>query len=105
MLCWTRDIRDILHCLGGIQICFPLFLQLDQPLEQSIGELERKHLIEQTLGLIGDFLPTQEDVMFRSLGFSMVALLLKRFPQLLTPECVEIIADIQRKIKFKDLFY
>lgn len=27
-----RDVKDIMRCLGGIQVLFPLFAQLDQPL-------------------------------------------------------------------------
>jgi hypothetical protein len=31
--CITRDIKDTLDCLGGIQVLFPLFVQLDQPVK------------------------------------------------------------------------
>lgn len=29
--CVTRHVKDVLHCLGGIRVLFPLFGQLDQP--------------------------------------------------------------------------
>lgn len=28
-LCGTRDIKDIISCMGGIQVLFPLFIQFD----------------------------------------------------------------------------
>ena len=29
-LCCTRQLRDLLHCLGGITVLLPLFAQLGQ---------------------------------------------------------------------------
>ena len=33
--CATRHIRDVMHCLGGIQVLFPISEQLDQPVRVS----------------------------------------------------------------------
>ena len=30
-VCLTTNVKDVLHCLGGIDVLFPLFAQLDQP--------------------------------------------------------------------------
>ena len=30
-LCCTRQLRDLLHCLGGIPVLLPLFAQLGEP--------------------------------------------------------------------------
>ena len=30
-LCCTRQLRDLLHCLGGIPVLLPLFAQLGTP--------------------------------------------------------------------------
>jgi hypothetical protein len=32
--CITRSIKDMIHCLGGIQVLFPLFAHLDIPVLQ-----------------------------------------------------------------------
>jgi len=29
--CITRDVRDMIHCIGGINVLLPLFAQLNQP--------------------------------------------------------------------------
>ena len=34
-LCCTRQLRDLLHCLGGITVLLPLFAQLGSEIPQS----------------------------------------------------------------------
>ncbi|GBG71675.1 hypothetical protein CBR_g9089 [Chara braunii] len=34
-VCCTRRVQDIIHCVGGITVLFPLFTQLDQPVVGS----------------------------------------------------------------------
>eukprot|EP00466_Bigelowiella_natans_P016541 jgi/Bigna1/132916/aug1.19_g7624 len=37
--CVTRHVKDVIHCLGGIQVLFPISEQLDQPVRKPRQEL------------------------------------------------------------------
>eukprot|EP01119_Soliformovum_irregulare_P006368 TRINITY_DN1829_c0_g1_i4.p1 TRINITY_DN1829_c0_g1~~TRINITY_DN1829_c0_g1_i4.p1 ORF type:complete len:2863 (-),score=933.99 TRINITY_DN1829_c0_g1_i4:39-8627(-) len=108
--CSTRDVRDIIHCLGGIKICFPLFLQLELQVENGIcidgfdSQILRVNFCAQILDLIGDLLSTyNQQEMVWSKGFSIVAHLLKRSPGELTVDSIAVLSKINSNITVEDL--
>lgn len=46
-LCYRQRIQDSIHCVGGIGVLFPLFIQLDLPVQSLKGDEE---LEEQSTG-------------------------------------------------------
>lgn len=59
--CVTRDIKDTIHCLGGIKVLFPLFAQLSQPLvpsgtQQEINYAPDPALAATVLAVLRDML-------------------------------------------------
>lgn len=78
-----RDVKDIIHCLGGIKVLFPIFAQLDQPLapespNEPIDYNIDKYILQQSLALLFDMLHKSETnvlEMVRSQGISPSSLL------------------------------
>eukprot|EP00004_Rigifila_ramosa_P012564 TRINITY_DN2727_c0_g1_i4.p1 TRINITY_DN2727_c0_g1~~TRINITY_DN2727_c0_g1_i4.p1 ORF type:complete len:3026 (-),score=664.90 TRINITY_DN2727_c0_g1_i4:5-7777(-) len=59
--CVTHNVKDILFCLGGVQVLFPFFAQLDQPVEPEDVSAPIKYdidleLCSNLLGLLADML-------------------------------------------------
>ena len=103
----TKDVKDIIHCIGGIKVLLPLFAQLDQPLvpsspDEPIDYSVNKHLLLQSLGLLGDMLTkseTNQMEMLRCQGFSVIGYLLqKSSPEHLTGESIFCLEDLANKI-------
>jgi hypothetical protein len=45
--CVTRHVKDVLHCLGGIRVLFPLFAQLDQPVKVPKTKVQQERAIAE----------------------------------------------------------
>lgn len=45
--CVTRHIKDIIHCLGGIQVLFPISEQLDQPVRELRRQVLLKYYVDE----------------------------------------------------------
>ena len=110
--CITPDVKDIIHCLGGIQVLFPIFAQLDQPEQplfdpsiiqnHEINYSIDKRLILQSLALLGDMLhksETNQIQMLRSHGFPVIGFLLEQLsPVHFTSETIVTLEDLANKI-------
>lgn len=63
LLCYRRRVQDIIHCVGGVGVLFPLLTQLDQPIGwSSAGDNSSEscqQLLAQTFG--GSYAPTGTD--------------------------------------------
>ena len=110
--CSTRDVKDIIHCLGGIKVLFPLFAQLNQPLvprsnDDAIDYSVDSKLLLQVLALLGDMLnksDTNQEEMLRCSGFAVVGYLVQRAsPQHLTSDTLVTIEDLGNKIQIPEL--
>jgi hypothetical protein len=110
--CVTRDVRDMIHCIGGIKALLPLFAQLNQPpipisTEEPIDYSIDPKLLVQITALLGDMLndsPTNEHEMLRCQGFAIVGFLLQQCSPLhLTMEFLVTLQDLTNKLEVKGL--
>lgn len=77
-ICVTHNIKDIIGCLGGIKVLFPLFLNLDKIVQDSE---EDSYLAYELLTLILDLLKNHQEnqeEMILSRGFQVINFLLKQ---------------------------
>jgi len=112
--CVTHDVKDIIHCLGGIRVVFPIFAQLDQPEvpvseDQPINYAIDTRLIVNAISLLGDLLsnsPSNQDVMQKSQGFEVIGYLLeKSSPEHISGESVIALEDLAHKLKDCESLY
>lgn len=110
--CVKRDVKDIIHCLGGIKVLLPLFAQLDQPLApnnpgEEIDYTTDTQYILQALALLGDMLgksETNEREMERCQGFPIIGFLLeKAVPEHFTSETLVTLDDFLNKVSYEPL--
>ena len=93
--CVTRHVKDVLHCLGGISVLFPLLEQLDLPVAlpvpltksfSSITEISYKvdpNLLVQILRVFVVMIrnnPINQAFMKQSSGFAVIAYVLEQVP-------------------------
>uniref|UniRef100_A0A2C9K5K0 Uncharacterized protein n=1 Tax=Biomphalaria glabrata TaxID=6526 RepID=A0A2C9K5K0_BIOGL len=79
----THSIHSTLHSLGGVQILFPLFGQLDLPVDRGPDKLQE---IDYTtcanlIGLLGDLIecsPAIQQQMLQNRGFLVISYLLEK---------------------------
>ena len=112
--CITRDVKDMLHCLGGIQVLLPLFVQLQQPVvPESTGHavdysVDTK-LLAQIFALLGDMMNksvTNQKEMLRTKSMAVIGHFLQECsPANLTMDALVIIDDLDNKITLADLNY
>eukprot|EP00761_Pharyngomonas_kirbyi_P000202 gb/GECH01000202.1/.p1 GENE.gb/GECH01000202.1/~~gb/GECH01000202.1/.p1 ORF type:complete len:3078 (+),score=643.06 gb/GECH01000202.1/:1-9234(+) len=99
--CATHNVQDIIGCLGGIKVLFPLFLQMDilSHTEESLDEVD-PYLTAEIVALFSQLLyehPDNQSDMERCNGFLVINFLLKQIsPKHLT---------IQSVNHFKKLFH
>ena len=116
-----KDIKNVLHCLGGIRVFFPIFTQLDLPIDQRISTSSSssssslsdtqspltidysidKHILQQSISLLMEMLHkngTNQEEMIRIGGFAVISYLLqKSSPEHLTPEVFATIENLASK--------
>ncbi|KAK3778710.1 hypothetical protein RRG08_012982 [Elysia crispata] len=79
----THSIHSTLHSLGGIQILFPLFGQLDLPVDRGpdkASEVDRT-TCANLIGLLGDLIecsPAIQQQMIQNRGFLVISYLLEK---------------------------
>ncbi|GAM18020.1 hypothetical protein SAMD00019534_011950 [Acytostelium subglobosum LB1] len=103
--CVSRDIKDIIYCLGGIKVLFPLLPQMNQQLLQQQPENATdtaNKLIIQILGLFRDMLRGSEanqEEMLRCNGMPVLAYLLQMLPpEYITTGVLTIFVDMGNQI-------
>lgn len=110
LLCDTHNVQDIIGCLGGIKVLFPLFVQMDQLSRstESPDELD-PYLTMELITLIHDMLrdhPDNQDDILRSRGFTIINHLLRQVsPQHLTLQTVRAIFNISKTIQQNEALY
>ena len=112
--CATPDIKDTIHCLGGVQVLFPIFAQLDQPEvpnlttddDSNAAKIDYSvdpNLILQAFALLGDMLflsETNQKEMVRCHGFEVIGYLLEQSsPSHITSEFIVTLEDLTHKIQ------
>ncbi|KAJ5068656.1 beach domain-containing protein lvsc [Anaeramoeba ignava] len=122
--CITTSIYDIVYCIGGVKVFFPLIIQLDQPIGTpeniNFGKLKEMQNIDysidpelskQIFDIIVDILvhssSNQED-MVRSDGFAIISFLFKNInSKYITYSIIEstkrLILTVQNSAFLKDL--
>ncbi|GAM17220.1 hypothetical protein SAMD00019534_003950 [Acytostelium subglobosum LB1] len=108
--CISRDIKDIIYCLGGIKVLFPLIPQANQSslggssLSSSsvIDPSNNARLTMQILALFKDMLRGSEanqEEMLRCKGLSVLSYLLQQIPSdNLTQYVLNIFKDMRNQI-------
>lgn len=90
-LCSQRLLQQIIYCVGGVSVFFPLLTQSDmyenngseQVGEMSLAPITKGHLTAETIKLIAsildDNLANQQQMLLLS-GFSVLGFLLQQVP-------------------------
>ena len=106
--CESPDIKDTIHCLGGIQVLFPIFAQLDQPIvplskNDKINYDNDPDILIQALALLSDMLfmsSTNQQDMLNCEGFQVIGFLLEQSsPEHLTSKSIVTFEDLIHKIQ------
>jgi len=101
-LCYRRILRDILDCVGGVSVFFPLLTQLDQPVMQTNISVHEEvaysefgfseHVAAEVIELIASVLDgnlANQKFMYNIFGFPILGFLLQSVsPQQLTNNVV-----------------
>ncbi|KAK9836952.1 hypothetical protein WJX81_002248 [Elliptochloris bilobata] len=78
-LCCTRQLRDLLPCLGGVAVLLPLLEQLDAPAgDAGTGEPSRAVAVLQLLAAVLEESPSNRQSFAQLSGAELVAHLLQR---------------------------
>ncbi|KAF2072405.1 hypothetical protein CYY_006280 [Polysphondylium violaceum] len=111
--CVSRDIKDIIYCLGGIKVLFPLIPQINQSIDPNSLSMipdednfktvtNNSKLTFQVLALFKDMLRGSEAIqeeMLRCQGFSVMGYLLQQItPENLTLGSLNIFKDMSTQI-------
>jgi len=115
--CVSRDIKDIIYCLGGIKVLFPLIPQINQSIDpnssttttnttrdtgNNLTTTTNSKLTIQVLALFKDMLRGSEAIqeeMLRCQGFSVMGYLLQQIiPENLTLGSLNIFKDMSTQI-------
>ncbi|KAJ6233320.1 beige/beach-related [Anaeramoeba flamelloides] len=120
----SKDLFDIIHCLGGFKIFFPLIVQLDSPeysktnlllFEQNLNKFKSNvnpqlsyQLLEMISNMIISSRVTQED-MIRSRGSVIIRYLFQKLnPENFTKRTIlilkELFFDLNNNILLKQLY-
>jgi hypothetical protein len=109
--CSTRDINDMLDCMGGIRVLFPIFVQLDQPIKGPDGALSYDvdaDFLVQLLGLICDMIyenPSNQKFMADQ-GFGVIAHLLSHVsPEHLSVGALDAIERLVASVSYHTSLY
>ena len=88
--CVTHTMRDSAHCLGGVQLLFPLLARLptaradgERPGGGALAGARAEPLLVQVLGLISQMLfdsAAEQHFMLRRHGFAIFVFLLRQLP-------------------------
>eukprot|EP00698_Gefionella_okellyi_P004064 TRINITY_DN1378_c0_g1_i1.p1 TRINITY_DN1378_c0_g1~~TRINITY_DN1378_c0_g1_i1.p1 ORF type:complete len:2456 (-),score=520.26 TRINITY_DN1378_c0_g1_i1:2419-9516(-) len=102
--CITRNVKEVIHCLGGVRVLFPLFAQLDQPLQPPADATDPvvyaadPAMCNQLLGLLHDMLQgssTNIESMRKRNGFGVISYLLQQLsPQHISWQAIPIIGRL-----------
>eukprot|EP00002_Diphylleia_rotans_P036220 TRINITY_DN7961_c0_g2_i1.p1 TRINITY_DN7961_c0_g2~~TRINITY_DN7961_c0_g2_i1.p1 ORF type:complete len:3076 (+),score=468.11 TRINITY_DN7961_c0_g2_i1:50-9277(+) len=104
--CVTQSLKDVIYCIGGIQILLPLIAQLDQPTEPkpekqgnagiSSSTSHLNAILTVLLEMIRNHTTNRREFQNQQ-GFSMIAYLLKHIsPEHISIDTVNIIFDIEK---------
>lgn len=107
-LCYRRILRDILDCVGGVSVFFPLLTQLDQPVTQTKISVPEEvaysefgfseHVAAEVIELIASVLDgnlANQQFMCNMSGFSILGFLLQSVsPQQLTNNVVTALGHL-----------
>ncbi|KAF0973818.1 hypothetical protein FDP41_007205 [Naegleria fowleri] len=112
-LCVTHNAKDIIGCLGGIKVLFPLFLQLDRLSHTdqvvSVNDRSEPYMVNTLFSLLIDLLSEHVDNledMARCRGFLVISFLLKQIsPQHLTRSTVALIPTLLSCVQRHSLLY
>lgn len=77
----TRSVHSTLNSVGGIQVLFPLFSQLDMPPEGADDARRDPQLCSKLLGFICELVETSQTVqqhMIQNRGFLVISFMLQR---------------------------
>ncbi|XP_068082894.1 neurobeachin [Anabrus simplex] len=80
----THSIHSTLNSIGGIQVLFPLFSQLDMPYDCGVGSTDTKRdasLCSKLLGFICELVESSQTVqqhMIQNRGFLVISFMLQR---------------------------
>jgi Beige/BEACH domain/Neurobeachin beta propeller domain/Neurobeachin/BDCP, DUF4704 alpha solenoid region/PH domain associated with Beige/BEACH/Neurobeachin alpha solenoid region/Domain of unknown function (DUF4800)/Concanavalin A-like lectin/glucanases superfamily len=101
----TRDIRDSIHCIGGMQALFPLVAQLavsEAGMLSDESVQERAQMLTLVFALLRDMLSdshTNQRSMLQSNGIVTVSFLLLRVPPaLLSESLVDVVEELAHHI-------
>ncbi|KAK9905588.1 hypothetical protein WJX75_002584 [Coccomyxa subellipsoidea] len=98
-LCCTRQLRDLLHCLGGVSVLLPLFAQLDAPSSEDGQEASRAVDVVRLLGAVLADSPHNRQSMVQISGVALVAhLLQQRSPKHLTLDLLHALEALLRAV-------
>ncbi|KAH9329817.1 hypothetical protein KI387_001925, partial [Taxus chinensis] len=100
-LCYRHILRDILDCVGGVLVFFPLLTQLDQPITRSsahsrfvLGDHVAAEVIELICSVLDGNLANQQFICDIS-GFAILGFLLQSVsPQQLTNNVVSALGNL-----------
>jgi hypothetical protein len=111
LLCYRHLVQDIVHCVGGIDVFFPLLTQLDQPVSDSLVILDSRgkqywqsplegHVAVEVLELVTGVLDgnlSNQQYMHNICGMSVLGCLLQSVsPQHLT---VKVVSSLERLLE------
>lgn len=108
--CATHNVQDIIGCLGGIKVLFPLFLQMDilSHTEESLDEVD-PYLTAEIVALFSQLLyehPDNQSDMERCNGFLVINFLLKQIsPKHLTIQSVNHFKKLFRVVGHNEILY
>jgi hypothetical protein len=109
-LCITNNVKDMIGCLGGIKVLFPLFLQLDQYSYSHQNKDDfNPYLINEIFALILNFIRDHndnlEDMIFCK-GFQIIRFLfLQISPKHITEETIKYFMKLLTVCKDCKLFF
>eukprot|EP01018_Ginkgo_biloba_P014188 Gb_28819 [translate_table: standard] len=107
-LCYRRILEDILDCVGGVSVFFPLLTQLDQPIKQTSVSAHKElayvefdpsnHVAAKVIELIASVLDgnlSNQQFMCHMSGFAILGFLLQSVsPQQLTSQVVSALGHL-----------
>eukprot|EP01080_Neovahlkampfia_damariscottae_P008372 gene8372-197_t len=108
-LCNTYKLRDIISCLGGIKVIFPLFLQMDKMTHTDDSQDVDTYLVNQLLKIVIDLLDDHKNNQYGmeiSKGFYVINFLLKQIsPKHINDYTVQLLPQLLSTIQSqKNLF-
>eukprot|EP00002_Diphylleia_rotans_P004599 TRINITY_DN1344_c0_g1_i18.p1 TRINITY_DN1344_c0_g1~~TRINITY_DN1344_c0_g1_i18.p1 ORF type:complete len:2961 (-),score=451.21 TRINITY_DN1344_c0_g1_i18:57-8939(-) len=112
-VCVTQSLKDVIHCIGGMQIILPLIAQLDQPIESSESfipgnDLPKESDINEIFAVLLEMLRKHagnHQEFQQQRGFLLIAYLLKHIsPGHVDRKTVDILFDIEETLSIGDFW-